>query len=85
MTRQGHRQTAPSPVGRENIASNVYEEFGPGFVPVLSPPAYMDTSIKPPPYEVTSLPTVDVKKTQEPSAPAKTYDNLGFPGENTEA
>lgn len=32
---------------------NIYEEFGPDFVPVMTPPPYVDSAVKPPPYDVT--------------------------------
>jgi len=72
--------------GHDNVANTVYEEFGPGFVPILTPPPYIDSNIKPPPYDPVE-PIPDSKPPGEmPTAPPKVvedgmphvYDNGGM-------
>jgi hypothetical protein len=58
------REGRTSTNGQVN-ANQAFDEFGPGFVPVMSPPPYLEATIKPPPYEPEPSATQHGDKSEE--------------------
>jgi hypothetical protein len=78
--------------------SSVCEQFGPDFVPVMSPPSYVEVAVKPPPYELSGgAPPYVASGAAQPSAPDEAsnkpmvvveshiYDNVACTGDDTHA
>jgi hypothetical protein len=79
--------------------SSVCEQFGPDFVPVMSPPSYVEVAVKPPPYELSGgAPPYVASGAAQPSAPdveasnkpmvvveSHIYDNVACTGDDTHA